>query len=297
MSSLPLHDQTPPPSPAASPPPFAVSPHYRRPGLLRLPPGLVIAWLVMVLVLMWALAPGLFTAYSGTDGIAGAQRLAPGPGHWLGTDQLGRDLYARIVYGAAWSLSGARAAVALGLAAGTTLGIIAGAAGRRTDNTIMRFIDVLLSIPGLLLSLSIIILLGFGTGHAAIAVGITSIANFARLARSEVVRVRHSDYVEAAYGSGGTFAAVLWRHILPNSLTSVMAFSALQFGNAILAISTLSFLGYGTPPPTPEWGLLIAEGRNYISTAWWLTTFPGLVVVAVVLSANRISQSFARSSR
>jgi peptide/nickel transport system permease protein len=90
---------------------------------------------------------------------------------------------------------------------------------------------------------------------------------------------------------------VLWRHILPNSLTSVMAFSALQFGNAILAISTLSFLGYGTPPPTPEWGLLIAEGRNYISTAWWLTTFPGLVVVAVVLSANRISQSFARSSR
>jgi peptide/nickel transport system permease protein len=156
---------------------------------------------------------------------------------------------------------------------------------------------VLLSIPGLLLSLSVIILLGFGTVHAAIAVGVTSVANFARLARAEVVLVRHSDYVEAAYGSGGTFFSILWRHILPNSLTSVIAFSALQFGSAILAISTLSFLGYGTPPPTPEWGLLIAEGRNYISTAWWLTTFPGIVVVLVVLSANRISQSLRRRTR
>jgi len=269
----------------------------RRQRLSGWRPGLVLAWLVMGMVILWAVAPGVFTAYSATEGIAGAQRLAPGAGHWLGTDQLGRDLYARIVYGAAYSLSGALVAVALGLVLGTALGIAAGAIGGGADSAIMRLVDVLLSIPGLLLSLSIIILLGFGTVHAAIAVGITSVANFARLARSEVVRVRHSDYVEAAYGSGATFTAVLWRHILPNSLTSVIAFSALQFGSAILAISTLSFLGYGTPPPTPEWGLLIAEGRNYISTAWWLTTFPGGVVVMVVLSANRISQSFTRSRR
>ncbi|WP_213993405.1 ABC transporter permease [Sodalis sp. dw_96] len=297
MSSLPLNASTPAPSPPASPPPAVEPTPGERSRLFRGQPGLILSWLVMAVVILWAVAPGLFTSYSGTDGIAGAQRLAPAAGHWLGTDQLGRDLYARIVYGAAWSLSGALVAVALGLAVGTALGVIAGAAGRGIDSLIMRFIDVLLAIPGLLLSLSIIILLGFGTVHAAIAVGITSIANFSRLARAEVVRVRHSEYVEAAYGSGGTFAAVLWRHILPNSLTSVIAFSALQFGNAILAISTLSFLGYGTPPPTPEWGLLIAEGRNYISTAWWLTTFPGLVVVLVVLSANRISHSFARSRR
>ncbi|MGO3397101.1 MAG: ABC transporter permease, partial [Serratia proteamaculans] len=192
-------------------------------------------------------------------------------------------------------LSAALVAVALGLLLGTALGLIAGAVGGISDDAVMRLVDVLLSIPGLLLSLSIIILLGFGTVNAAIAVGITSVANFARLARAEVVRVRHSDYVEAAYGSGGTFWAVLWRHILPNSLTSVIAFSALQFGSAILAIATLSFLGYGTPPPTPEWGLLIAEGRNYISTAWWLTTFPGLAVVAVVLAANRISRALGRT--
>ncbi|MBU9824361.1 ABC transporter permease [Rahnella perminowiae] len=263
----------------------------------RLQPGLILAWLVMATVILWAIAPGLFTDYSGTEGIAGAQRLAPQAGHWLGTDQLGRDVYARIVYGASHSLSGALVAVALGLVFGTALGLAAGASGGLTDAIIMRINDVLLSIPGLLLSLSVIILLGFGTVHAAIAVGVTSVANFARLARAEVVMVRHSDYVEAAYGSGGSFLSVLWRHILPNSLTSVIAFSALQFGSAILAISTLSFLGYGTPPPTPEWGLLIAEGRNYISTAWWLTTFPGVVVVLVVLSANRISQSLRRRTR
>ncbi|RJT42933.1 ABC transporter permease [Rahnella woolbedingensis] len=263
----------------------------------RLPPGLFLAWLVMATVILWAVAPGLFTDYSGTEGIAGAQRLAPQAGHWLGTDQLGRDVYARIVYGAAHSLSGALVAVALGLVFGTALGLAAGASGGLVDAIVMRINDVLLSIPGLLLSLSVIILLGFGTVHAAIAVGVTSVANFARLARAEVVLVRHSDYVEAAYGSGGSFFSILWRHILPNSLTSVIAFSALQFGSAILAISTLSFLGYGTPPPTPEWGLLIAEGRNYISTAWWLTTFPGVVVVLVVLSANRISQSLRRRTR
>ena len=150
-----------------------------------------------------------------------------------------------------------------------------------------------LAIPSLLLQLTVIILLGFGTVNAAVAVGVAAIASFARLARAEVVRVRHSDYVEAARGSGGTFFAVFWRHILPNSLTAVLAFATLQFGQAMLALATLSFLGYGTPPPVPEWGLLIAEGRNYLSTAWWLTTFPGLAVVAVVLAANRLSRQWS----
>ncbi|MCL6326409.1 ABC transporter permease [Pectobacterium polaris] len=271
----------------------------KRPLLRRyaFQPGLALAWLIMLTVALWALFPGWFTGYSPTEGIAGAQRLAPGADYWLGTDQLGRDLYARIVYGAVHSLSGAVIAVGLGLVLGSLFGLLAGAVGGWLDSVVMRSIDVLLAIPGLLLALSVIILLGFGTVNAAIAVGVTSVASFTRLVRSEVLRVRHSDYVEAAYGSGGTFFSVLWRHILPNSLTTVFAFAALQFGSAILAISTLSFLGYGAPPPTPEWGLLIAEGRNYIATAWWLTTFPGLIVVFVVLSANRISQSIRRTER
>ncbi|MEJ5111486.1 ABC transporter permease [Erwinia billingiae] len=256
-------------------------------------PGLWLAWLVMLLAAIAALFPALLTPYSAVEGIAGAQRLAPQAGHWLGTDQLGRDVFARIVYGASHSLSAALLAVAMGGIFGTALGVLAGAVGGKTESVAMRAVDVLLSIPSLLLSLSVLILLGFGTLNAATAVGIASIASFARLARGEVVRIRHSDYVEAAFGSGGRFLSVLWRHILPNALAPVIAYGALQFGQAILALSTLSFLGYGTPPPAPEWGLLIAEGRNYLATTWWLTTFPGLVVVFVVLAANRISQQLS----
>ncbi|EOV2272792.1 ABC transporter permease [Klebsiella aerogenes] len=272
----------------------------RRPVNWRrfsLQPGLWLAWLVMTVAVLMAFAPQWFTEFNPLDGIAGAQRLAPQAGHWLGTDQLGRDVWSRIVYGARHSLSAALAAVAMGLVFGTALGTVAGALGGRVEAVVMRIVDILLAIPSLLLSLTVIILLGFGTLNAAMAVGVAAIASFARLSRAEVVRIRHSDYVEAAYGSGGTFLAVFWRHILPNALSPVLAFATLQFGQAILALSTLSFLGYGTPPPVPEWGLLIAEGRNYLSTAWWLTTFPGIAVIAVVLAANRISQQLNRERR
>lgn len=264
--------------------------------LRRVPISLALAWAIVVLVLAWAVMPGAFTSYSGTEGTPGDQLQAPSAEHVLGTDGLGRDVYARIVYGAVHSLSGAFVSVTVGFLLGTLLGLIAGSRGGWTDAVIMRLVDSMLAVPSLLLSLSIIVLLGFGTINVAIAVGAVSVARFARLARSEVVKVRRSEYVEAAFGSGGTFWAVLRRHILPNSLTSVIALAALQFGSAILAISTLGFLGYGAPPPTPEWGLLIAEGRNYLSRAWWLTAAPGIVVVLVVLAADRISKSIARTS-
>jgi peptide/nickel transport system permease protein len=270
-------------------------PPTSRPRLRRVRPGLILSIIILAIVSLWAVAPGLFTIYDPFAGQPGQQLKAPSALHLLATDSLGRDLYGRIVYGAINSLSGAVAAVAIGLVVGTTLGIFAGSLSGWVDAAIMRFVDVLLSIPALLLSLSVIALLGFGTGNAAIAVGVTSIASFARLVRSEVVTVRRSDYVEAAFGSGGTFLAVLWRHILPNSLTSVIGFTALQIGWAILQLATLGFLGFGAPPPTPEWGLLIAEGRNYIATAWWLTAAPGIVVVLVVLSVNRVSQAIGRA--
>jgi len=257
---------------------------------------LALSWAVIALVIAFAIAPSFFTPFSGTVGVAGEQLRAPDAVHWLGTDEIGRDVLARIIYGAVNSLSGAIVAVAVGFFGGTALGLIAGSKGGFIDAVIMRIVDVLLSVPGLLLQLSIIIILGFGTINVAAAVGVTTVAGFARLMRSEVIRVRRSDYVEAAFGSGGRFGAVLWRHVLPNSLGTVIAFAALQFGTAILAISTLGFLGYGAPPPTPEWGLLISEGRKYLTSAWWLTTFPGLAVILVVLAANRISQSLRRTS-
>ncbi|WP_369053314.1 ABC transporter permease [Kineococcus terrestris] len=266
----------------------------RRTGAPRPGAGALLAAAVLLLALLWALLPEPFASGSPTASVAPSLQ-APSGEHWFGTDATGRDVWTRVVHGARHSILGAAVAVLVGFVAGTLLGVLAGALGGPVDDVLMRLVDVLLAIPGLLLSLSVIILLGFGTTNAAIAVGVTSIAVFARLARAEVVRVRVSEYVEAAYGSGGTFAAVLRRHVLPNSLTPVVALAALQFGSAVLQISTLGFLGYGAPPPTPEWGLLIAEGRDYVATAWWLTVLPGVVVVAVVLAANRLSQSIRGS--
>lgn len=257
-----------------------------------LAPGSIIAIVVLAIAFLAALFPSLFTSadpYAGTD----VALLAPGEsGHLMGTDAVGRDLYARIVYGARQSLLGALIAVAVGLVVGTLIGLLAGALRGAVDTVLMRVVDVLLSIPGILLSLSIIIVLGFGSVQAAVAVGATSVATFARLARSQVITVASSDYIEAAYGAGATHATVLLRHILPNSLTPVIALATLQFGTAILQLSILGFLGYGAPPPTPEWGLIIAEGRDFMATAWWLIILPGIALVAVVMSANRLSQNF-----
>ncbi len=265
--------------------------------LRRVRPTVVLSWIVIAIAVLWAFLPGVFSSLDPIAGDATAVLQAPSAAHWFGTDSTGRDMYTRVVYGAAHSLSGALVAVIVGLIGGTLLGVIAGTTGGVVDDLIMRVVDVLLSIPGLLLALSIIIILGFGTVQISVAVGIGSIASFARLTRSEVLRVRSSDFIEAAYGSGGSFWSVLFRHVLPNSLTPVFALAALNFGGAILAISALGFLGYGAPPPTPEWGLMIAEGRNFIATAWWLTSLPGLVVVVVVLAANRLSAVAAERGR
>lgn len=178
-------------------------PEWRR---VRLQPGLWLAWAVMIAALLMAIAPQWFSSSNPLEGIPGAQRLAPQAHYWLGTDQLGRDLWTRVVYGAVHSLSAALIAVAIGLVVGTALGTLAGALAGRVESTIMRLVDVLLAIPSLLLQLTVIILLGFGTVNAAVAVGVAAIASFARLARAEVVRVRHSDYVEAAGAAAALFS-------------------------------------------------------------------------------------------
>ncbi|MDO5032900.1 ABC transporter permease [Corynebacterium sp.] len=254
-------------------------------------PASIASVVILVVAFLAALFPGLFTT---ADPLAGTDvaLLPPSSEHWFGTDAVGRDLYARVVYGARQSLLGALIAVAVGLVVGTLLGLVAGTLRGAVDAVISRILDVLLSIPGILLSLSIIIVLGFGSLQAAVAVGATSIATFARLARSQVISVAQSEFVEAAYGAGCTPAQVMLRHILPNSLTPVIALATLQFGSAILQLSILGFLGYGAPAPTPEWGLIIAEGRDFMATAWWLIILPGLAIVAVVVSANRLSQNF-----
>ncbi|WP_131786775.1 ABC transporter permease [Protofrankia symbiont of Coriaria ruscifolia] len=255
------------------------------------PPGLVLSAAMLALILIAALAPGLFI---GRDPLAAdpVHRLQPPSGaHLFGTDELGRDLYARVLHGAALSLSAAAIALVVGMLCGTALGLIAGTAGGRTDDLLMRATDVLLAIPSLLVSLAVVTALGFGTAKTAVAVGVTGIAGFARITRAEVLRVSVAPYTEAAHVIGVRRPAVLLRHVLPNAWGPVLGFAAVQFGASLLAVSTLGFLGYGAPPPTPEWGSLVASGRSYFAQAWWLSILPGLVIAATVLAANRIARA------
>ncbi|MEU0743274.1 ABC transporter permease [Streptomyces sp. NPDC006134] len=246
--------------------------------------------LTLLLVLGWAVAPRWFTDRSPTQGVPGQRFRAPGAGHPFGTDQLGRDVYARVVHGASLSLRATVLALVIALVAGALLGLLAGFFGRWTDAVITRAVEVMLSIPPVLLSLTIVTAIGFGTTQVAIAVGATSVAGFTRVMRAEVLRVRTAVYVEAAILCGARWWRILPRYILPSAAGPVLALAALDFGLVVLAVASLSFLGYGEPPPAPEWGALVADGRNYLGTAWWLTTLPGLTVSAVVLAANRLSR-------
>jgi peptide/nickel transport system permease protein len=261
-----------------------LAPLGRRPGL-----ALALAWLA--LAVLAALAPGALTGRDPLATDTPQRLLGPSADHLLGTDELGRDLFARLVHGTGTSLLTALLATLVGLGAGTLLGLLAGALRGTTDLVVMRLVDMTLSIPALLLSLALIAALGPGTGNVALAVGLTSIATCARVMRAEVLRVQTHPYVEAAALGGARRPRVLLRHVLPNALGPVWSLAALEFGAAILAVSALSFLGYGAQPPDPEWGALVSEGRDSLAVAWWLVTFPGLAVAATVVAANRLARA------
>lgn len=260
-------------------------------------PSLVFSVLWIAAVLLAAAAPGLFHTQDPLGGVPADKLQGPSAGHWFGTDQLGRDLFARVLHGTGLTLGSALLAVAIGLIAGSVLGLLAGFIGSWVDTVVMRIADVLLAIPSLLLSLALITVLGFGTVNVAIAVGLASIATVSRIMRSEVIRVRQSVYVEAAQVSGNRWYRTLFVHVLPNSAGPVLVLAALEFGTAILAVSALSFLGYGAQPPTPEWGSLVSTGRDFLRNAWWLTTAPGLVIAITVLAANRLSRTLDGEGR
>ena len=246
---------------------------------------------VLLLAAGFALFPSFFASGDPLAGVPADKLQPPSGAHWFGTDNIGRDVFTRVVHGAGLSLTATLLAVTIALVVGSVLGLLSGAIGGVVDAVLMRVVDVMLSIPTLLLSLALVTALGFGTVNVAIAVGVSLIANFARVMRSEVLRVRRAPYVEAAVASGVRWPVVLTRHVLRNAYPPVIALAAVEFGMAVLAVSSLSFLGFGAVPPTPEWGSLISEGRNYLATAWWMTTLPGLVIVAVVLAAHRLGHA------
>ena len=250
-------------------------------------PGLTVAWLVVILVFLWAVAPGILTTASPVVGNIASAFQPPSIHHIFGTDDLGRDMYTRTVYGASHTLSATLYAVGVGF-------LVGGYAGGVVDGVVMRFIDVLLSIPTLMLCMVIVAALGYDTMNVALAIGIASIASFARVMRADVLRVVHSEYVESSYGLGARRLRVLVRHVLPNSVGAVLSLAALECGTAMLAVAGLGFLGYGDPPPTPEWGLAVAEGQTYLATEPYLALIPGAVIAVVVLSTNRISRSIGK---
>lgn len=268
----------------------------RNPRLYEaLQPAFVVSALVVVAVVVAAFLPGVFSADSPYQTHVTAKFLAPSLDHPLGTDSLGRDQYARFVHGTANTLIASLLAVGIGFVFSAVLGIAAGYFRGWVDEIVSRVVDVFLAVPGLLVSLLIVTALGFGRVNIAVAVGIGSIAYFTRILRSEVLKARESDFIAAAQVNGLPWWKVLIRHVFPHTIGPIVALVPLAFGEAILAVSALSFLGFGVQPPEPEWGALVSDGRNFLQTAPWLAVLPGVVIAIVVLSANRVSKYFERT--
>ncbi|MBD1551251.1 ABC transporter permease [Pseudomonas typographi] len=260
-------------------------------------PGFVLALALVLFALLAALAPALFSHYDPYTTTPAQMLQAPSRAHWFGTDELGRDLYSRVVHGARLSMFAALTAVGLALLCGLALGVVSGFLGGRVDALIMRLIDVMLALPGLLLALAIVTAIGFGTLPVAVAVGVGIIPGFARTTRAEVLRVKTLPYVEAARLGGASWASTLLRHVLPNAWGPVAVLATLDVGAAILATAGLSFLGFGAQPPAAEWGTLIANGRQFLITAPWVSLLPGLFVVLVVFSLNHIARTLEEAQR
>ena len=240
---------------------------------------------LLVLIVLAFFAP--YLAPYDTIQISMEGRKSPNFDHIFGTDRLGRDIFSRVMYGAKFSLTIGIISVSIGLTIGTIMGVISAYYGGMIDTIIMRFIDALLAFPGILLALVVIAVLGPGLINVMLAVGISSVPEYARLARGKVLSVMQLEYVEAIHSLGGSNLRIIVKHILPNISAPITILATLQVGNAILVGSGLSFLGMGAQPPTPEWGLMTAEGRNFISQAWWISTFPGIAILITVISINQ----------
>lgn len=241
--------------------------------------------LVLLLILL-ALAAPLIAPY---DPLAAEMKnayLPPSGEHLFGTDKLGRDCFSRILYGASYSLSSVLLLVAVIFAVGTSLGVAAGYFGGKTDTVIMRISDMMISFPGMILAIAIAGILGGSLINAIIALTIVSWTKYARLARSMVLKIKKRDFVEAAVVNGGKPLHILSRHIVPNILPLMVITAASDIGAMMMELAGLSFLGFGSQPPAPEWGLMLNEGRQQLQTAPWLMVFPGLAIFVTVVIFN-----------
>lgn len=244
-------------------------------------------FIIIGFLLLGLLAP-LLTPYGYQDQVLTDRLQAPSASHWLGTDDVGRDIFTRIAYGARISMQVGLFAVTGALVFGTLLGIIAGYFGRWIDMLISRIFDIMLAFPSILLAIAIVAILGASLQNALIAIAIINIPIFGRLVRSRVISLREEEFILAAKAQGMRNGRIIFGHILPNSLAPVIVQTTLGFGTAILEAAALGFLGLGAQPPTPEWGKMLADSRDFIQLAPWTLIAPGVSIMLVVLGFNLI---------
>lgn len=268
---------------------------YRNPLLA---PGTSIPLLLVLLLVVAVFFPSLFTPYTPEQMDFSAILQPPDLRHWFGTDQLGRDVFTRVVYGTSLSLSIGVGATLIASAGGIVLGTLAGLAPRAVRQLLVRLLDIMLAFPDLLLALLAITVLGRGPENTLLAVGLAGIAGYARLVRAQVLQVRLSGYVQHAVALGEPPMVIILRHIVPNTLRPLLVLATVGIGYSILSASALSFLGLGVTPPTAEWGALLSEGRNFLDSAPWVSLLPASVValsvIAITLLGRRVQTLIAK---
>ncbi|MCU1412297.1 MAG: peptide transporter permease [Rhodoglobus sp.] len=250
------------------------------------PPVGAVAGVVLGVLVLAAVLPWIFT---GADPLATAtsdSQLPPSLEHLFGTDKLGRDVFSRVVHGAGLSLSFGFTATLAALILGILIGVASGLAPRPVDNVIMRALEIALAFPELLVALVVIALLGPGTTNVIVAITVAAVPVYARVVRITTIQVRQSAFIEASVALGQHRVAIVLKHLLPNVIGPLLVLATIGIGTSIIAGSGLSFLGLGPVSPTPEWGLMLSDGRNSLGTAWWIAVFPGLAITVTVISTT-----------
>jgi peptide/nickel transport system permease protein len=255
-------------------------------SLLAHNPTALIAALVLLAIVVVAVFDTAFAPQGANDQDIPNRLEAPSWSHPFGTDDLGRDILSRVIIGASVSLEVGFLAVGLALVVGTLIGLLAGFYGRWVDDVLMRVMDMLFAFPAVLLAIAILAIRGPGTSNTIIAIAIVYVPIFARVTRASVLGVREEVYVRASRSVGASDFRLLTRHVLPNAAPPIIVQTSISLAFAVLAEAALSFLGLGTQPPDPSWGLMLAEGREFIQLAWWLAFFPGMAIVVTVLCFN-----------
>ena len=246
--------------------------------------------LVALLLLLAAFAPWI-APYDPYDQDLGVALSPPGAAHWFGADQFGRDVFSRVLHGARYALLAILVADGLALVLGCAMGLLAGFAGGVVDTVVMRFVDVLLAFPYLLLALVIVAALGPSLVNALVAIGVVYAPQYARMMRGQVLAVRELDFVQAATATGARPLRVVLRHVLPNCAGPVLVLATLQAGSVVVETAGLAFLGLGAQPPSPDWGALLSDGHEYFLSAWWIATFPGAAILVAVLGFNLVGDA------